>query len=295
MEIQTLSLVVPGGCPNRCRFCVSALHGGEEYRNQIEKNRRFKDLYRRDYLHRLAFARDNGCNTMILTGDGEPICNPDFLEDVATWNQMLSSPFRWVELQTSGVTLDDELLRWLRNTVGVSLISLSLADAFDSAENARVERSPEKLAIDIDALCSEIRRYDFALRLSLNLTKRYDPVDPALVFERAKTLGAHQVTFRVLYNCDGAETPEQREVQEWIDSNRASPAFVASVAAYIKEHGRQLERLPFGAMRYSVHGISTVLDDDCMSVAAKDTLKYLILRPNAKLYTKWDDPGSMLF
>ena len=58
---------------------------------------------------------------------------------------------------------------------------------------------------------------------------------------------------------------------------------------------RSLERLPFGALRYSVDGISTVVDDDCMNQEVKDTLKYLILRPDCKLYTKWDDAGSLLF
>jgi pyruvate-formate lyase-activating enzyme len=111
MEIQTLSIVVPAGCPNQCRFCVSRLHDDSDYINQIEKNVRFKHLYRRDYLSRLAFARDNGCNTVVFTGSGEPILNMNFLENVSTWNQTLEHPFRWMELQTSGVTLDEEKLK----------------------------------------------------------------------------------------------------------------------------------------------------------------------------------------
>ena len=27
----------------------------------------------------------------------------------------------------------------------------------------------------------------------------------------------------------------------------------------------------------------------------KDAVKYLILRPNCKLYSKWDDKGSLIF
>lgn len=41
--------------------------------------------------------------------------------------------------------------------------------------------------------------------------------------------------------------------------------------------------------------MSTVLDEDCMSEEAKESVKYLILRPNCKLYSKWDDKGSLVF
>jgi molybdenum cofactor biosynthesis enzyme MoaA len=107
MKIQSLSIVVPAGCLNNCAFCVSKLHekDNETYKNQIERNRQFKDLYEKDFLDALAFSRDNGCNTMMLTGDGEPILNKDFLEMVAKLNSMIDHPFRRVELQTSGVLL----------------------------------------------------------------------------------------------------------------------------------------------------------------------------------------------
>lgn len=100
MEIQTLSIVVPCGCPNECCFCVSRMHEDDDYYNQIEKNKRFKDLYRSDYIKRMSFARDNGCNTLIYTGNGEPLLNSSFLESVSEWNKSLESPFRWIELQT---------------------------------------------------------------------------------------------------------------------------------------------------------------------------------------------------
>jgi hypothetical protein len=41
--------------------------------------------------------------------------------------------------------------------------------------------------------------------------------------------------------------------------------------------------------------MSVVVDDDCMSTEVKEDVKYLILQPNCKLYTKWDDEGSLLF
>ena len=58
MKIQSLSILVPGGCPNKCKFCVADLHKDKTI-NQIEKNTRFRDLYEKDYMKRLTFARDN--------------------------------------------------------------------------------------------------------------------------------------------------------------------------------------------------------------------------------------------
>lgn len=292
MNIQSLSVVVPGRCVNACKFCVSKLHR-EEYVDQIEKNLRFRDLYERDFMERLQFARDNGCNTLILTGDGEPVVNKEFLNDFASWNVQIPKPFRWIEIQTSGVTVDDEKLRWLRNKVRVTSISLSLSDVFDSAANREINGSPAKIAVDIDRLCSEIKRYDFNLRLSLNLTDRYDSRPVAAIFERCRELGADQVTFRVLYDVESSVSPE---VHQWIKAHRLDPARVEAIKDYIRGNGRKLERLPFGALRYSVHGMSTVLDDDCMSTREDaEAIRYLILRANCKLYTKWDDRGSILF
>jgi len=298
IEVQSLSVCVPGGCPNACKFCVSRMHPSP-YIDQIEKNVRFFDLYEKDYTRRLQFARDNGCNTVILTGDGEPLINRGFLKNFAHWNNSISSPFRWIELQTSGVTLDEEALRFLRNTVGVSTISLSLSDMFDSDSNQAMNGTPDKLRVDIDQLCKEIKRYDFNLRLSLNMTDVYEIRFGDLeygsygveILERARELGADQVTFRKLYVSGDPSIPQN----EWIAGHAARDEVLLAIKQYIRESGRVLEQLPFGAIRYSIDGISTVMDFDCMSTEVKPVMKYLVLRPNCKIYTKWDDTGSLLF
>jgi len=41
--------------------------------------------------------------------------------------------------------------------------------------------------------------------------------------------------------------------------------------------------------------MSTVVDDDCMSKETTKALKYVILRENGKLYSQWDDKGSLIF
>jgi hypothetical protein len=111
---------------------------------------------------------------------------------------------------------------------------------------------------------------------------------PNVIFDKLKAVGADQVTFRRLYT-SGKGVPQDK----WIDEHEYLSYNLLST--YIEKNGRPLERLPFGAMRYSIRGMSTVVDDDCMSTEVKDSVKYLILRPNCKLYTKWDDEGSLLF
>lgn len=290
MQIQSLSVCVPGGCPNKCKFCVSRMHTSP-YVDQIETNLRFYDLYAGDFCKRLQFARDNGCNTLILTGEGEPLINTRFLKDFSQWNNSIQSPFRWIEIQTSGVTLNDEKLRFLRNTVGVSTISLSLSDMFNNLSNHTMNGITDKYLFDIDLLCEDIKKYDFNLRLSLNMTIKYKDKSLEEIMERAYDLGANMVTFRKLY-VSGDLNLEQNK---WIQQNKLSDAKLGQFKVKIETKGRILETLPFGAIRYSYKGISTVIDDDCMATEVKPVIKYLVLRPNCKLYTKWDDEGSLLF
>lgn len=290
MQIQSLSVCVPAGCPNNCKFCVSKMHRGD-YTNQIEDNKRFRDLYKTDYKERLAFARDNGCNTLMFTGDGEPMANQSFIEMVGEMNKGLEKPFRMLELQTSGVFINDESLRWMRNDVRINTISLSLSSLFDDDKNAEYNGTPNNIKVDISHICSEIKRYDFNLRLSLNMTDEYNNVDIKHIFKVCKSLGADQITFRKLYT-SGNDTPQDK----WINNHQVNPSFFTLLNQYIMANGRRLERLPFGAVRYSIDEMSVVVDDDCMSTSSdKEEIKYLILRENCKLYTKWDDKGSLLF
>lgn len=286
MKIQSLSIAVPAGCPNRCSFGVCEMHRGK-YLNQIENNRRFTDLYEKDYMDAMAFARDNGCNTLMFTGDGEPLMNTRFMDKVATWNKMLDQPFRNLELQTCGVGLDDERLRWLRNTVRVKVISLSIS-SFDSEENGFINGTLTE-NVKIADLCAEIKRYDFTLRLSLNMNSSFDSIGPISMFSNLKALGADQVLFRQLYAYG------QGKEAEWVRNNAFTDRSMDTLLYYIDRNGTELERLPFGAVRMAVDGISTVVDKDCMNQEVKEEVKYLVLREDCKLYTKWDEPGSRIF
>lgn len=290
MVIQSLSVVVPSKrCINHCEFCVACMRE-EPYTDQLDENNRFYDLYISDFKKRLEFARDNGCNTVMLTGNCEPQQNREFLKTFGMLNQSLDKPFRWISMQTTGTLLDAAYLRFLRNHVGVSTISVSLA-SLDNDENARITHMANP--VNIAFLCSEIKRYDFNLRLSINLTREIEnnwPEIGSLLSYCKGFLCADQITFRVLYS-SGLDTPQDR----WIAENAASEEYVKGIRSFIQQNGTELGRLAFGAVKYGIYGMSTVIDDDCMSQTSKEEYKYLILRPNCKLYSRWEDPASLIF
>ena len=81
----------------------------------------------------------------------------------------------------------------------------------------------------------------------------------------------------------------------------AKPAEVERKWYILDAAGKPLGRLPYGATKYSLMGLSVVIDDDCMAkkkdvtVDGGDAVKYLILQPDCKLYSQWDDPASLIF
>lgn len=269
----------------------------------------------------MEFARDNGCNSMMITGECEPQINREFLKTIAQVNSSLQKPFRVIEMQTTGVKINDGMLRFLKNTVGIKTISVSISDLWNDDNNADICQMPKGHEVCVEELCHDIKKYDFNLRLSINMLDNFEnylmsydlellnkikgiPVsewkrsEKAImwtkiqqdIFDKAARLGANQITFRGMYT-SGQNTPQDK----WLSEHKTVLDWVMILGEYVKEQGRPLEILEYGATRYSVHGISTVVDDNCMATEAKPSLKYLILRPDCKLYSDWADKGSLLF
>lgn len=111
------------------------------------------------------------------------------------------------------------------------------------------------------------------------------------IFSRAKELEADQLTFRMLYKSGDSNLPQNK----WIDEHRYPDEKKEELDNYIKCNGIKLETVSFGAVRYAIQGMSILVDSDCMNQHPSDDVRYLILRPNCKLYTKWNEPGSLLF
>jgi hypothetical protein len=288
MKIQSLSVVVPGKkCINDCQCCVSKMNAdGKMYKNQIEENLAFYDLYLNDYIKRLEFCRDNGCNTLMLTGNIEPQQNKRFLVDFGIMMRLMHNPFRNIEMQTTGALIDNTMLRFLRNHVGVSTVSLSLFSLED--EENRLCRG-SKLEVPIFELCKAIKLYDFNLRLSINLTRYFDDYPLDRLFDHCKQYGADQIILRKLYDAD-----DESSQSLWVKENSINEKFYFDIRQYVSK-APALRQLEYGQTARQINGMSVVLDNDCMAKGDNTDFKYLIIRPNGKLYSSWDDPASLIF
>jgi len=260
----------------------------EDYPNMLDSKNPHYDICYRDYVERLAFARDNGCNTVMLTGTAEPQQNMTFLREFGTMNKALTSPFRWVEIQTTGVLMDRNMLRFLRNHVGVSTLSLSMS-SFDWKKNMEYNGTPENLAIKLVEFSDMVKEYGYNLRLSLNMTDDFEKIGVEAIFRNIKIMKADQVTFRKLYSKKGSEQ------EYWVDAHACSDDFLMQIEKHIRKNGELIGILEYGQEQWAYDGVSYVFDNDCMAKEVKATLKYLVLRPNARLYSSWDNKASLLF
>ena len=78
MNIQSVSVCVPAKrCINDCKFCCSKMHNSdyEDFFTDINCYASYTD----DMRKRLTYARENGCNVCMLTGNNEPQQNKEFL------------------------------------------------------------------------------------------------------------------------------------------------------------------------------------------------------------------------
>lgn len=315
MNYQSLSIHVPtGNCVNNCKFCVSNMHDSP-YEDLYSQS----PYYKSEFLKRLKFCKDKNIDTIIFTGTAEPLQNRQFLSEFAEMNKQVG--FYWLELQTSGNMLikkhhassyntsngsyDTSNLDFLQE-IGVSTISLSISNLFDSDRNALITGMPERHQFDIGVLCKAIKDYNFNLRLSLNISNEFDKYSIDDIINRAVELNADQVTFRKLFTSSVFSNKNSKVCSQdiWISQNKCKSDFFdihneKSLYGYIKDNGTLLGKLPYGASKYSIKGISTVIDDNCMDDTQDrindDNYKYLILRPNCKLYTNWSEKSSLLF
>lgn len=294
MRIQSLSVVVPTKrCINDCAFCVSKMHF-EDYpnivQNYITHGQPNGDA--KHYIKRLEFARDNGCNTVILTGTGEPQQNMNFLTFFGEINYELEKPFRKIEIQTTGAGINEQDLEFFYRVVGITTVSISVS-ALDDSLNAAYNGTNPKVQVNITELCRKIKEMGMNVRLSCNLTDWFDKFEsnPQNFFHICHDVyKADQITLRTLYSGE-SDTPQAL----WIKEHGAAPETIYALKQYITHFGKQLEKMEYGYVKYSIFEMGIVLDDDCMSTEVKDSYKYLILRPDCKLYSKWDDKGSLIF
>lgn len=284
MNIQSLSIVVPTGhCWNNCFYCVSRMHC-EDYGLKLSNG-----ILTSSYINRIKYVRDNGCNIMMLTGTAEPQQNMPFIRNLLGINNKLDRPFYNIEIQTTGSGMKDEDIAEL-NALGVTTLALSIS-SFDIEKNQAIIRMPEAKKNSYYDLIESAHNVGMNVRACLNLSDDFNRFEPGQYFKWAKGYGIEQLTFRKLYYLD-MPFCDQRT---WVANHQLEEIKFHRILEYIKQNGTPIARLPFGYIQYSLGGVSTLVDDNCMSKNEIDNFKYMILRPNGHLYSRWDDKGSLVF
>jgi len=281
VDVRSMSILVPThGCINSCKFCVSKISQLKD----TYKDKSNEELFTEMYFKKFEQVRKMGCDYAILTGTGEPIQNKPFLKMIGEMNNRLDKPFK-LEIQTSGVMLNDANLDFLKNDVGVYLISLSVSDIFDDKSNAGIIRMHPRVQFNMKDLCQRIKQKGFILRLSLNLVNVYDRKSPEEVINRLQELGVDQATFRVLW-----AGHDDSEISRWIKGNKVADRFIDDIEMYCLDRGKDLGgHYP----KYQMGNLTVVIDRDCMAESSPGDIRYLILRSDCHLYTKWDSKNSI--
>lgn len=297
MNVKSLSIVVPiNRCVNKCPFCVSK-NNPTEYEDYISKpikkgpKKAINCENFKQYVQRLQFAAMEGYNNLIITGTGEPLQNKKFITSLPYLFLKCFEKFKWIEFQTTGFMLnDDNTIAFLRKQVGVKTISLSVCDLFYNDINHELIGTPKSIRHNLLELCMRIKSHNLNLRICVNLWDNFHLPDAKILFERLYCLQADMVTFRVLTNPKGS-------INNWVINNTQTADYQFQYyKKYVIDNGTLLEKIGYGFNRYSIHGISTVFDDDCLVHHNKyKKIRHLILRPDCRLYTRWDDKGSLLF
>ena len=294
MNIQSLSVCVPAKrCINDCVFCCSKMHAAD-YEDCFTDILRYAS-YSDDLRKRLEYARENGCNTCMLTGNNEPQQNREFLRVFSEINRSLRHPFLNIEMQTTGAFIDEAFLDFFRQSVGVTTVAISVACLDDDAHNREMIRTRDE-GLSLSKLCAAIRRRNMNLRICLNMNDgilAHHPLAPDSIISLCGGLRADQITFRALWAPD-----EATDQGRWIAGHVTDTTldFIKALKQDIRSKGKYLDTLEYGADRYDYHGFSVVVDEDCMAQEEnKNAVKYLILRPNGHLYSKWDSKASLIF
>ena len=294
MNIQSLSVCVPAKrCINDCKFCCSKMHTAD-YEDHFTDVCQYAG-YAADMRKRLQYARENGCNTCMLTGNNEPQQNRDFLRFFSEVNRSLPMPFLNIEMQTSGAFIDPDFLDFFKQSVGITTIAISVACLDDDSANREMIQTHDG-DLNLAELCREIKKRNINLRICLNMNDDIlvrHPKTPESIIDLCTALDADQITFRALWAPDSV-SEQGRWVAEHVTETTYS--LIDIMKKDIKAKGRYLNTLEYGSDRYDYFGFSVVVDEDSMSQESNKTaVKYLILRPNGHLYSKWDSKASLVF
>lgn len=272
--IGSLQITVPAGCMNDCGFCVYRQHA-TKFKTSWKSDH---ERWRQEVERRLRYAAVRVAAIMI-TSHGEPTINMTYIRDIMEIVNRVTPELAQAEIQTSGVDLTDEKLDRLYE-YGVRVISLSLP-ALDRDAIIEIMKVPQKYQYDPVVLSKMIRSKGFTLRYSIAMTSWFDDYSlDHIMDELVNEWKPNQVSFKKIYGANHMASGRYEDLAKEFKS---------------REENKKLELLALGLWKYDSRGIGVVWNDDCMIAREQEDPRYLILQPDAKLYTRWDSKASVIF
>lgn len=288
MSIQSLSVMVPcgGHCMNNCKFCVSRMRNDEGiFGPEIISATNIPQ----SYINRIKYVRDAGCDNMIITGTTEPQQNRPFINTLLAINFKMDRPFYNIAIQTTGAGMDEKDIESLAlngiNTLALSVASFNMEHNWDIIQTPKTARK-----LSIEQLIGAAKANDMNIRVCLNLTDEFVSYPISFIFEWANENNINQLTFRKIYK-NNISCPQN----DWIRTHEYPIEKLEYIKQFVREHGTPIRKLSFGATLYDCFNIGVVIDEDCMAKDNLNEMRYAILRPNNRLYSSWDKPGSLIF
>jgi molybdenum cofactor biosynthesis enzyme MoaA len=182
MKIQTLALVTPPGCDAACPYCVSKMTG-------LPKNFPKDPLQDARFIHNLeialALAGQNGVSTIMITGKGEPLLYPkwinSFLLKIGDAQAIAKICFPFVELQTNALKLGQDfegeewtyLYNWRKPDLGWGITHVAISVAhYERKMNKRIF-TPKDNYIDLPKVIQNLHSLGYTVRLNCIMVKGF--------------------------------------------------------------------------------------------------------------------------
>lgn len=285
LNITPLYVIVPGKeCELPCAHCLARKYK-QETGSCLDETSSHYSICKQDFYNRMSFARDIGCNALFLIGDCEPQKNRVYLERIALVNNSLQRPYRILELTTSGRGLNKEYLYFLRSVVNITTIDLNIA-SFDDEQNQELAGMSEEDKIFLLPLTQLISDLRFNLHSHIFLSNYFDKYErkPEQFFRDCQTL----------YGADYLSIHSLPAVNGWLEDRRANPTILPELHEYVKARGKPMDSAIFMSYNkiYALDNMMVIVDTDPVD---KIPPQSLVLHPDGRLYSQWQNSADLIF
>lgn len=268
-------------CNANCPFCISKMTSACPDQPKWNPGRLQKAMW---------YVQQQGVSTAMITGRGEPTL---YTEQLFATIDELDDYFPCIELQTNGILIPfipaNKLITAGLNTLCISVCSLNdlqnrelmgiqddkfsvrgtIKKAVEDGFTVRVSFQLNKIAIGITHWAEHIHR----------------------VVRDAQSLGAHQITFRLIGKPD---VSVNKRAANWVDSYGFQHERGAIQKAIEKRGGKKIATYHWGGMIYDVNGMSVCVAD-CLTEDPEKFEPRSWIFDGEHLRYSWQHKGAIVF